>query len=162
MVSKTCYLAGPIDGLSFQDGIEWRQHAQRELAVAGIKGQSPQRGKEYIGERPELADEMDFSKQEEMFKGNLMSTANMILARDKFDAINCSVLLVNFKGSKRASIGTVMEIAWAYMLGKPIIVVADEEDELHRSHPMLRGTFSCVTDNLDDAIEVVKGIFAGY
>ena len=162
MVDKTVYLAGPIDGLSYREGVEWRRYAQEKLAVEGIKAQSPQRGKDYIGDNPELAAEMDFAKQEAAFSANIMSTGRMIMTRDKFDALNCSILLVNFAGAKRASIGTVMEIAWAYLQGKPIIVVADEEDVLHRSHPMLRETFSCVTNSLDEALDVVRGLFNGY
>jgi len=161
MVHKTVYLAGPIDGLSFQEGIEWRQQAQQELAVEGIKAMSPQRGKEYVGDHAELADEMDFTKQEALFQGNPMSTARGILTRDKFDALNCSVLLVNFLGAKRVSIGTVMEIAWAYLQGKPIVVVI-EEDNIHRHHPMLRETFSYTTDDLNVGLNIVKGIFSGY
>ncbi|MCV0439827.1 MAG: nucleoside 2-deoxyribosyltransferase [Hydrogenophaga sp.] len=161
MVHKTVYLAGPIDGLSFQEGIEWRQLAQQELAVKGIKAMSPQRGKEYILANAEIAGEMDFCKQEAYFKDDPMSTARGILARDKFDALNCSVLLVNFLGAKRVSIGTVMEIAWAYLQGKPIIVVI-EEDNIHRNHPMLRETFSYITDDLSVGLNLAKGIFEGY
>jgi nucleoside 2-deoxyribosyltransferase len=162
MVSKTCYLAGPIDGLSFQDGVEWRRYATEKLAVEGIKGLSPQRGKDYVGGNEGLADEMDFATQEKVFADRLMSDAKFVLGRDKFDALNCSVLLVNFKGARRASIGTIMEIAWAFLQGKPIIVVADDDDTLHRNHPMLRGTFTSITNNLDDAIGLVIHIFQGY
>lgn len=161
-INKTVYLAGPIDGLSFREGVEWRQYAQKQLATEGVKGISPQRGKDYIGENAVLSKDMDFVKQEALFSDNIMSTAEMIMTRDKFDALNCDVLLVNFHGAKRASIGTVMEIAWAYLQGKPVIVVADEDDTLHRKHPMLRKAFSCITSDLDEAIEVVLSIFRGY
>lgn len=158
---KTVYLAGPIDGLSYAEGIEWRQHAQSTLAVQGIKGLSPQRGKGYIADLKEIADEMDFSKQEGL-SDNPMSTSRGILARDKFDALNCSVLFVNFLGATRVSTGTIMEIAWAYQQGKPIIVVLDDDDTLHRNHPMLRETFDYVVNNIDAGLNIVKGIFEGY
>lgn len=161
MVNKCVYLAGPIDGLSFQEGIEWRQYAQKELAAHDIKALSPQRGKEYLRSNPDVASEMRFAKQEKYFKDNPMSTAKGILTRDKYDATNCNVLLVNFLGSKEASFGTVMEIAWANLLNKPIVVVI-EEDNIHRHHPMLRETFSYVTDNLNVGLDIVKGIFEGY
>lgn len=161
MVHKTVYLAGPIDGLSYQEGIGWRDHAQKELAVEGIKGLSPQRGKEYIGEIKEIADEMDFSKQEGL-SDNPMSTSKGIMARDKFDALNCTILFVNFLGAKRVSIGTIMEIAWAYMQGKPIIVVIEDDDKLHKNHPMLRETFSYVVNDIDQGLDIVKGILKGY
>ena len=161
-MDKTTYLAGPIDGLSYAEGIEWRQHAQRELAVHGIKGLSPQRGKEYIANYADIASEMDFAKQECLIGDNPMSTSRGILTRDKFDALNCSVLFVNFLGATRVSIGTVMEIAWAYLQGKPIVVVLSDDDTLHKNHPMLRETFSYVVNDIDKGLDIVKGIFEGY
>jgi len=161
MVHKTVYLAGPIDGLSYAEGIEWRQHAQKDLAVHGIKGMSPQRGKGYIADFAEIAGEMDFSKQEGL-TDNPMSTSRGILARDKFDALNCSVLFVSFLGATRVSTGTIMEIAWAYQLNKPIVVVVEDDDTLHRNHPMLRETFDYVVNNIDAGLDIVKGIFEGY
>ena len=162
MVNKTVYLAGPIDGLSYADGVSWREYAQRNLAVDEIKGLSPQRGKGYIADNAEIAGEMDFAKQEEHFVNNPMSTSRGIMTRDKFDALNCTVLFVNFLGATRVSIGTVMEIAWAYLQGKPIVVVIEENDEQHKNHPMLRETFSYVVSDLDEGLDIVKGIFAGY
>ena len=117
MVDKTVYLAGPIDGFSFQDGVEWRERARMELAVEGIKGISPQRGKKYVSEHKGLADNMDFSAEEELFRGNPMSTSRGVLSRDKFDALICDAFLVNFLGATGVAIGTVMEIAWAYLQG---------------------------------------------
>jgi nucleoside 2-deoxyribosyltransferase len=162
MVHKTVYLAGPIDGLSYRDGIEWRDAAREELAKYGIKAMSPQRGKGYIMSHEAIADEMDFSKQEAHFADDPMSTARGVLTRDKFDALNCSVLLVNFLGAKRVSIGTVMEIAWAYLQGKPIVVVIEDDNQLHGVHPMLRETFSFRVNNLEKGVEIVQGIFQGY
>ena len=162
MVHKTVYLAGPIDGLSYKEGIEWRKAAQQELAVHDIKGMSPQRGKDYIANYAEIADEMDFAKQEHLVGDNPMSTSRGIMVRDRFDAMNCSVLFVNFLGATRVSIGTVMEIAWAYQLNKPIVIVIENEDTLHKNHPMLRETFSYVVNNIEDGLNIVKGIFEGY
>lgn len=162
MVHKTVYLAGPIDGLSYRDGIEWRDAAREELAKEGIHAMSPQRGKDYLMEHKSLTDRMDFGKQEELFKDNPMSTAKGILTRDRFDAINCTVLLVNFIGAKQVSIGTVMEIAWAHLQGKPIVVCIDPDDEIHGNHPMLRETYSWAVPSLEMGVQIVKGIFAGY
>lgn len=162
MVNKCVYLAGPIDGLSYQEGVEWRQAATEKLAAHGIKAASPQRCKDYLTSNEGVTREMDFCKQEEEFKDNPMSTSRGILTRDKFDALNCSMLLVNFLGAKRVSIGTVMEIAWAYLQGKPIVVVIEDNDTLHRNHPMLKETFSYVVNDLDDAINIVIGTLEPY
>lgn len=160
MVNKTVYLAGPIDGLSYAEGNDWREFARGRLGAADIKALSPQRGKNYIA-GTELAKEMCFTEQEKLFGDNPLSTSRGLLTRDKFDALNCSVLFANFKGATRVSIGTVMEISWAYLQGKPIVIVI-EEDNVHRNHPMLRETFSYVTDNLEEGLDIVKAIFEGY
>ena len=162
MVHKTVYLAGPIDGLSYEKGVGWRDDARKELSLYGIKALSPQRGKDYLVEHREIADEMDFAKQEAFFADNPMSNSKAIMARDKFDAVNCSVLFVNFLGATRVSIGTVMEIAWAHIQGKPVVVVIEDEDELHKKHPMLRHTFDFVVNNTTDGLNIVKGILADY
>ena len=162
MVNKTVYLAGPIDGMSFAEGNGWRERAIKKLGGFGIKALSPQRGKNYVAADPEVAEVMDFAKQEMVLSVHPMSTSSMIFTRDKFDALNCDVLLVNFQGAQRRSIGTAMEIAWAYQQGKPIIVIVDESDQLHSVHPMLRQTFSHVTTSLEEGINIVASIFQGY
>jgi hypothetical protein len=57
---------------------------------------------------------------------------------------------VNFLGSRRVSIGSVMEIAWADAWRKPIVVVMDK-GQLH-DHSMIREVAGFVCRDLDEAI----------
>src|SRR5260221_181803 len=45
---KTVYLAGPITGLDYAGATDWRNEAKLQLALEGITGLSPMRGKEYL------------------------------------------------------------------------------------------------------------------
>ena len=38
----------------------------------------------------------------------------------------------------------------------------DNEDDIHKNHPMLRETFSFIVNDLDAGLDVIKGIFEGY
>ena len=55
-----------------------------------------------------------------------------------------------------------MWFAFEGMQGKPIIVVVEDDDTLHKNHPMLRETFSYVVNDIDQGLDIVKGILKGY
>lgn len=147
-LSPSVYLGGPITGLTYDDGNEWRTFAREWLQPWGIQAFSPLRAKEYLrhvgildGQYHEL---------------NVLSGPKGITTRDRFDVMRCDLLLVSFIGAERVSIGTVMEIAWADMLRKPI-VVAMEEDNLHR-HEMLTTAAGFVVETLEEALMLASAI----
>jgi hypothetical protein len=59
-----------------------------------------------------------------------------------------------------ASYGTIIEMAWAYILGTPTIVVTDDEEV--RNHPVINSNASWMLSNLDDAFDVISGVLGGY
>jgi nucleoside 2-deoxyribosyltransferase len=76
------------------------------------------------------------------------------MARDKLDVMRADALLVNLlTAPETPSLGTIMEIAWAYLLQKPIIV-AMTEDNVHHKHPMIRSACSIILPTLEEAIDV--------
>lgn len=147
MQAKTVYLGGPISGCSFDECVDWRLHAIEKLCKQGIRGLSPMRGKEYL-------------RSEKIIDGSydtVLSCARGIYARDRFDALRCDVLLVNFLGAKRVSIGTVMEIAWADSRKTPIICAIEPEGNPH-DHPMITEAIGFRVANLPEAINVAISI----
>jgi hypothetical protein len=54
------------------------------------------------------------------------ATSRGVMTRDFFDCNRADVVLVNFVGAKTVSIGTVMEIAWAYQKHTPVVVAMDD------------------------------------
>ena len=149
---KTIYLAGPITGLSYSGCTEWRASAIGELAKHGITGLSPMRGKEYLATLNE-AMTADGNRYQ---KFGTLSTNRGIMTRDHWDATRCDVLLVNLVGAKIVSIGTVMEIAWAWDNGIPV-VCAMEEGNIHE-HGMVLEAIGFRVHTLEEAIQVAIAI----
>ena len=148
MPSPSVYLAGPITNLSYDDATDWREYCKRSLAEHGITALSPLRGKQYLGGEVNIADKYDKF---------VLSTERAINARDFYDVTNRDVLLVNLLNAKRVSIGTVMEIAWAFAARKLVVVVMEENNNLH-DHSMIRQCTDYRVTNLDEALAVVRSI----
>ncbi len=139
------YLAGPITGLAWGDAVDWRERAI-DLLPAHIIGVSPLRGKDYLSQEEDLKDHYP--------ELHPMSTEDGIMTRDFFDVMRADALLVNFLGATRVSIGTVMEISWAHMLRKPVVVVM-EETNIHQ-HSMLRKASSLIVPSLEAGVDLVN------
>ena len=90
------------------------------------------------------------------YNNKLLSTQRGITVRDRNDVMTCDAILANLSDSKKVSIGTVMEIAWADMLRKPIVVVMDESN-VHW-HAMIREVSGFVTPYMKEAVELLKEI----
>lgn len=114
------YLAGPISGLSYDD-VVGRIHAYR-MTLPEFEILSPMTGKEY------LRNEIDLKAYG---YGNPVSTNHAIYERDMWMVKQCDVVFADLMNAERVSIGTVMELAWASLLGKHT-VVAMEPENIHR------------------------------
>ena len=71
------------------------------------------------------------------FRATFRTSAVSNATRDRFDATRCDLLFVNLLGAKETSIGTVMEIAWADLLRKPIVLAIEPEGNIH-DHGMIK------------------------
>lgn len=146
--SPLVYLAGPITGESWAGSTDWRDAMIYTLAQYELTGVSPLRGKDYLKNETAISDS---------YENTTMSSSKSIFARDFHDVQRCDALLVNFLGSKKVSIGTVMEITYAWTLRKPIVVVMDP-DNIHK-HSMLGEASSFVVSTLDEAAQVLHSLF---
>ena len=145
------YLAGPITGCTWSQSEDWRD-TLKSMEIKNVELFSPLRGKQYLKDREFIADH---------YKDKLMSTSRAIMTRDSFDVRTSAAIVVNFQGSKRISIGTVMEIAWAWDQNKPVIAIYDELDDkpdLH-DHSMLNEAVSWKVYNLEDAADILRQMF---
>ena len=143
------YLAGPITGLAWGDASDWRGYVIKRFPPH-IIGVSPLRGNEYLSKEGNLKD--NYAEL------HPMSTEDGIMTRDRFDVMRADALLVNFLGATRVSIGTVMEISWAHLLNKPVVVVM-EKDNIHQ-HSMLRKASSLIVPTLDAGIDLVDRLIS--
>jgi len=144
------YLAGPITGLDYKGAVDWRQEAKKKLLP--IIGISPMRAKEYFKDVTEFSATCVGYEQY-----SCLSSARGIMTRDHWDATRCDIVLVNFLGAQKVSIGTVMEIAWAWDHNIPVIAIMEQEGNPHE-HGMITEAVGFRVETLDNAIEVIKGI----
>ena len=151
MVHKTVYLAGPISGLTYGEAIDWRDEVRAKLLAADIKALSPLRAKVYLADRGTIEDDYN----------EVMSTSRGITTRDRFDCCNCDLLFVNLLNTKKVSIGTVMEIAWADGKRKPIVLVMEDEGNLH-DHAMIRECVGFRVPTVHEGLDIVKAILGDY
>lgn len=148
------YLAGPITGLTYDDGQDWRSYAQEKLAEHGIDGFSPLRAKAHLRALGVLD---SAGTPDSAYLGlNALSEPSGITTRDRFDCMGRDLVLVNFLGAERVSIGTCIELGWADAARRPL-VVAMEEDNVHR-HAMVNTVSGFIVPTLDEALHICQAI----
>lgn len=134
-MKKYVYLAGPIEGCSLQEIDSWRNFVCDHF-YDDIIGVNPTR---ITSKSPDC-----------------------IITQNYFDTKTCDLILAYLPkeiNDRRASYGTIFEIAWAYSLQKPIIIVSDD-DYVH-NHPVLQ---ECGVhfDKLEDSIYYINQLFSEY
>jgi len=150
MSQPKVYLAGPISGTSYGECTDWREHAISRLAQFGIRGLSPMRCKEYLSHLTSIsADGHEYAHL------GAFATPRSVMTRDHFDATRCDMLLVNFIDAKIVSIGTVMEIAWAFTRQIPVVLASN--NDVHK-HMMVDEAVGFRAETLEHAIDIAIGV----
>lgn len=150
---RTVYLSGRIGGLTYEEASKARNHAAALLLRTGWDILDPMRGYEILST-------LKVIEEGSQVKSMLGVTDAAILQRDKDDVRRADVLLI-FSGNQ-ASWGTAFEWELAFELGKPIVVICDE-DSPTREHPWCRQMASGFFANVEDAIEFINKWFdRGY
>ena len=149
MSKPKVYLGGIISGLSFGNANNWREEAYKKLHIHGIAAASPLRGKNHLKDTTVL--------HKQGYEGNVMSTARGITTRDRWDVMTCDLMIMNLLGAETGSIGCSMEIAWADILRKPVILVMEAENNPHE-HAMLLQCISYRVETLEEAVEVARKV----
>jgi nucleoside 2-deoxyribosyltransferase len=81
-----------------------------------------------------------------------------VMTRDHNDCTRADLLFVNLLGTQKVSIGTSMEMAWAWEKRIPIVCLM-EKDNCHQ-HIMLREAIDYQLEDIDSGIDIVKAILA--
>ena len=125
------YLAGGMSGLTPQGALAWRDRAAFALNDRGIETLSPMRGHPAEVQNSELPiqpfDDVAVAGGPEG-----------VILRDLTDVRRADALLVSVLGNERISVGTAMELAWAYLLHIPAVVAIEKTGNPHDDHPMVR------------------------
>lgn len=148
------YLSGPISGLTHDQCDEWRQYVRERLAP-GVVSVSPMRGKDSLRNAGKLGEHPDV----------LGCDSRAITQRDRWDVMRCDAMIVNLQGAEDFTVGTLIELGWADMARRPIILVSDpgnvtKEEHAMANHPIVNGIIGWRVPNLDQAIWLVNTMLA--
>lgn len=127
----TVYLCGPINGCTDEECRDWREFVKQGLHQE--KTLDPMR-RDYRGREAESVRE--------------------IVELDKIDVAQSDVLLVNYT---KPSVGTSMEIIYAWQLGKQIVVVAPPGESLS---PWLVYHSHAVLHSFEDAVKHIRSFYS--
>lgn len=144
MRKQLVYAAGGITGYSWEEAQNWRTYLQR-LLEPNIIVLSPLRGKSFLNKEKSIKDH---------YEQHPISTPKGIHRRDSYDVLRSDLIFVNFLKAQSVSIGTVWEIGAASILGKPVIVVM-EDNNIHQ-HSLINQSAIYIVDNLEDGAELTK------
>ena len=151
---KTVYLAGPIVGYTYNEANDWRDEVIVRLMKHGVIGVSPLRFETFI-QKGEV--------YENYYDDPRFGTPRAIGSKNEHDVRNCDLVLGYFPPVKpgfRHSWGTMCELAGAYFLNKPTILVTEDEDVWN--HPVLDRMAGWKVHTLDDAVDICAGVLSAY
>lgn len=123
------YLCGPINGCTDEECKDWRE---------AVKAKWP--------------DAIDPMRRD--YRGKEDESVKQIVELDKIDIMNCDVVLVNHD---KPSVGTSMEILYAFERGKFVVIVADHGARIspwlrYHSHAIV-GSFGAAFKFIDDVVQ---------
>jgi nucleoside 2-deoxyribosyltransferase len=123
------YLCGPINGCTDAECKDWREAAKAKW--------------------PDAIDPMRRD-----YRGKEDESVKQIVELDKIDIMNSDVVLVNYD---KPSVGTSMEILYAFERGKFVVIVADHGARIspwlrYHSHAIV-GSFGAAFRFIEDVVQ---------
>lgn len=152
-MKPSVYLAGPIKGLSYGGATDWREGVAARFAEHGIDAFSPMRAKGYLRGLTSVGQDA----LKDSYAQFPLSTNKAILHRDYRDCTRCSAVLMNLLGASSVSIGSVMEVAWAFAARVPTVLVIEAAGGIHE-HGLLVEACGFRVATLEDGIATVRAI----
>lgn len=148
--TKTVYLAGPITGLTYGEA----RHGWREEFASMMPNHiiplSPMRGKDFLMGEESLKGDPD------IYPTNPLARPSGILTRDRNDVSGCDVMVACFLQARdQCSLGTAVEFGWADAYRKPVVMVIEDEGNIHL-HAFLTEIAGYRTNNLEEAAQIVR------
>jgi len=121
------YLCGPINGCTDEEAKEWRETAKLRLP-----------------------DTLDPMKRD--YRGREVECYREIVDFDKMDVVNSDLMLVNYD---KPSVGTSMEVLYAWTKGKPVLVVCRPETTIS---PWLRYHSTKIVHSFEAAFQWIEAL----
>ncbi|UNA00817.1 nucleoside 2-deoxyribosyltransferase [Edwardsiella phage vB_EpM_ZHS] len=129
------YLCGPIHGLSDAECNNWRQYVTRNWGEHAV---------------------LDPMRRDARGRMNQPGIATEIVEADKADILEASALLVYYA---MPSVGTSMEILFAWEQHKPIVVVNASLQPKHELSLWLQYHATIIVDGLDPALRYLESAY---
>jgi nucleoside 2-deoxyribosyltransferase len=137
------YLAGPMEDCTADHMTGWRVDAQIQLDFAGISSLDPTRR---VSFHDQLGDNLqDVTKT--------MNVCKRIFKQDLHDIADSRVVLADVRRDSGRGTGTSMELMFAHMKNKIIILWANEGDFVH---PFYEAMATEKHYTLEDAVNAVQ------
>lgn len=157
------YLCGPITGLSYnQARYGWRKTIY-DLLSPDIEVFSPLRQEGHLSEVQRISHK-DYPE-------NPITTGRGIVAKDLLDVRQSDLIIANLKAIQidpsipeeeveriqAASVGSIAEISWSYILNKPVLLIIEATGNVH-DKLFLTEQVSWRTDNVEQAAEMARAL----
>jgi len=147
------YLGGPIAGLSYEEARNGPRVQFARLLHPSIEPLSPMRQEGMLAEIKEL--------RSVGYGTYPLHTNRGIVTKDCLDINRSDVVVMNFQGAKKPSLGSVWEMGYAVAKGKPLVLIMDKdrENDPHTSCFVLESGIIVFT--VQDAADIVNGMLVG-
>jgi len=142
MMKQYVYLAGPMEDCTQKRMTAWRLRAAELLTKNDINTLDPTR-------RVSFHDELYLGEQHTP----VQSTCRRIFKMDMQDIAYSNVVLADIRRDSGRGTGTAMELMFAHMKNKIIILWADKDDHIH---PFYESIYTEKHFELDDCIEAIS------
>jgi nucleoside 2-deoxyribosyltransferase len=136
------YLAGPMEDCTKEHMTGWRSYTENKLNQIGVASLDPTR-------RVSFHDELYLGEQHTP----IQSTCRRIFKMDMQDIANSTVVLADIRRSTGRGTGTSMELMFAHMKNKIIILWSDKDDLIH---PFYESIYTEKYFTLDECIEAIS------
>lgn len=151
-MKKFVYLAGPILGCDKGTANDWRYKVADALRGHDIIGISPLRCEPLIG-----------AKYTAQYADPKFGTARAIGHKNLHDLRVCDLTFAFMPKPPAGgihSVGTILEIGGAHLIGKPVVLVTD--DPFLNDHPVMTTFTGWTLPTLEDGIDVCIGLLGGF
>ena len=141
MLKNYVYLAGPMEDCTKERMTGWRSYTEKELSLKEINTLNPTR-------RVSFHDELYLGESHTP----VQSVCRRIFKMDMQDIANSTVVLADIRRSSGRGTGTSMELMFAHMKNKVIILWAAPDDLIHPFYESIYTEKYFILDECIDAI----------
>ena len=146
-INNAVYLAGAMEDVSVEEMKGWREEAAEFLEMRDIRSFDPTR-------RVSFHDQVGEFLEDEV---RSMNISKRIFKQDLQDIAESTVILADVRRCAGRGTGTSMELMYAHMKNKIIVMISDKED---KPHPFLDSIYTEKHYNLEDALEAVASYYS--